>query len=79
MLEDSVLIWRFKGGSREAWQRVCEKYRTDLIRPAAMLLHDAGAAEGGARRFLWGAGACTIEGHSSRRGGGASEVHGASR
>ena len=45
MLEDGLLIWRIKGGSREALRRVYEKYRTDLLRLAAMLLHDAGAAE----------------------------------
>jgi len=55
MLEDSLLIRRIKGGSREALRRVYEKYRTDLIRLAAMLLHDGGAAMGWARRFAWGA------------------------
>ena len=45
MLEDTVLIWRFKRGSREALCRIYEKYRTDLLRLAAMLLRDKGDAE----------------------------------
>lgn len=45
VFEDSVLIWRFKCGSREALRRIYEKYRTDLLKLAAMLLHDAGEAE----------------------------------
>jgi RNA polymerase sigma-70 factor (ECF subfamily) len=45
VLEDKVLIWRLKSGSREALCRIYQKYRTDLLRLAAMLLHDAGDAE----------------------------------
>lgn len=45
ILEDSVLIWRMKGGSREALRQIYEKYRTDLLKLAVMLLHDAGDAE----------------------------------
>lgn len=45
MLEDKVLIWRFKRGSREALCRIYEKYRADLLRLAALLLRDKGDAE----------------------------------
>jgi len=45
MLEDTVLIWRFKRGSREALCRIYEKYRTDLLRLAALLLSNKGDAE----------------------------------
>jgi RNA polymerase sigma-70 factor (ECF subfamily) len=45
MLEDTVLIWRFKSGSREALCRIYEKYRTDLLRLAALLLSNKGDAE----------------------------------
>ncbi len=45
MLEDTVLIWRFKRGSREALCRIYENYRTDLLRLAALLLRDKGDAE----------------------------------
>ena len=45
MLEDKVLIWKFKGGSRPALRRIYQKYRTDLLKLAALLLNDAGDAE----------------------------------
>lgn len=45
MLEDTVLIWRFKRGSREALCRIYEKYRTDLLRLAALLLSNKSDAE----------------------------------
>lgn len=45
MLEDKVLIWRFKDGSRTALCRIYEKYRTDLLKLAALLLNNAGDAE----------------------------------
>jgi RNA polymerase sigma-70 factor (ECF subfamily) len=45
MLEDTVLIWRFKRGSAEALCRIYQKYRTDLLRLAALLLNDKGEAE----------------------------------
>ncbi len=45
MLEDTVLIWRFKRGSREALCRIYEKYRTDLLKLAALLLNRKGDAE----------------------------------
>jgi len=40
-----VLILRFKGGSRAALCRIYEKYRTDLLKLAALLLNDRGEAE----------------------------------
>ncbi len=44
-LEDRVLILRFKGGSRAALCRIYQKYRTDLLKLAALLLNNAGDAE----------------------------------
>ena len=45
MLEDRLLIWRFKCGDGEALCRIYRKYRTDLLRLAALLLHASGDAE----------------------------------
>jgi RNA polymerase sigma factor (sigma-70 family) len=45
MLEDKVLIWRFKRGSSEALCRIYQQYRKDLLKLAVALLHDAGDAE----------------------------------
>jgi len=45
MLEDRVLLWRFKGGSREAFCCIYEKYVNDLLTLAANLLADASSAE----------------------------------
>ena len=45
MLEDKVLIWRFKGGNSDALCRIYHKYRTDLLKLAAMLLNHPGDAE----------------------------------
>lgn len=45
MLEDKVLIWQFKGGSREAFCQIYQKYRTDLLRLAVLLLNDKVDAE----------------------------------
>jgi len=45
MLEDHVLIWKFKGGSREALCRIYQKYKKDLLRLATILLNDTGDAE----------------------------------
>lgn len=45
MLEDKVLIWKFKGGSGEALCRIYQKYKKDLLRLATILLNDAGDAE----------------------------------
>jgi len=45
MLEDTVLIWKFKGGSREALCRIYQKYKTDLLKLATILLNNTGDAE----------------------------------
>lgn len=44
-LEDKVLIVRFKGGNRTALCRIYQKYRTDLLKLAALLLNDVSDAE----------------------------------
>ncbi|MHC4130987.1 MAG: RNA polymerase sigma factor [Planctomycetota bacterium] len=45
MLEDKMLIWKFKASSREAMQRIYNKYEGFLLTLATNLLHDASAAE----------------------------------
>ena len=45
MLEDRLLIWKFKGGSRDAFRQIYEKYKSFLLTLAANLLGDTGAAE----------------------------------
>ncbi len=45
MLEDRILVWRFKNGSKEALAGIYEKYRDDLLRIAASLLNHNSAAE----------------------------------
>ena len=45
MLEDEVLKWRFKHGSREALQRIYEKYLNYLLTLAMALLHNQSEAE----------------------------------
>lgn len=45
MLEDKLLIWNLKRGSRTALERIYAKYRTDLLTLATALLHDVHAAE----------------------------------
>ncbi|MBN2133545.1 MAG: sigma-70 family RNA polymerase sigma factor [Sedimentisphaerales bacterium] len=45
MLEEKLLIWRFKCGDGEALCRIYRKYRTDLLKLAALLLHTSGDAE----------------------------------
>jgi RNA polymerase sigma-70 factor (ECF subfamily) len=45
MLEDKLLIWRFKRGSRDALQRIYEKYVVYLVTLATALLNDFGTAE----------------------------------
>lgn len=44
-MEDRILVWKFKRGSREALQRIYEKYRNDLLGITAELLHDTNLAE----------------------------------
>ncbi len=45
MLEDTILAWRFKKGSREALRRIYEKYYDYLLTVATALLHDVNTAE----------------------------------
>ena len=45
MLEERYLIWRFKRGSAEAFERIYEWYKHDLLKLAVVLLGDVYAAE----------------------------------
>ncbi len=45
MLEDKVLIWRFKRGSSEALCGIYQRYRKDLLKLAVALLNNVGNAE----------------------------------
>jgi RNA polymerase sigma-70 factor (ECF subfamily) len=45
LLEDRLLVWKLKRGSREALCRIYEKYRDDLLRIAAGLLNQMTIAE----------------------------------
>jgi len=45
VLEDKLLVWRFKRGNRDAFCRIYEKYRDDLLRLAVSLLNEASSAE----------------------------------
>jgi len=45
MIEDKLLIWKFKCGSQEALSRIYEKYNAYLISLATALLNDVHCAE----------------------------------
>jgi RNA polymerase sigma-70 factor (ECF subfamily) len=45
MLEDRILVRKFKSGSRDAFRRIYEKYESDLLTLAANLLGEPSAAE----------------------------------
>ena len=45
MIEDRLLIWKCKHGSRAAFRRIYEKYESDLRTLAANLLDEKAAAE----------------------------------
>ena len=45
VLEDKLLIWKLRGGSRDALRAIYRKYKDDLLRLAAGLLNDVSAAE----------------------------------
>jgi len=45
MIEDKLLIWKFKRGSSNALCRIYEKYKDNLLRLASALLNDSTAAE----------------------------------
>jgi len=45
VLEDKLLVWKFKRGSRDALRRIYEKYRDDLLRLATALSGESSIAE----------------------------------
>ncbi len=45
MIEDKILLWKFKHGSSDALSRIYEKYKSDLFSLANSLLHDLNEAE----------------------------------
>jgi len=45
MIEEKLLIWKFKCGSRDALRRIYEKYAGFLLTLATALLNDVNAAE----------------------------------
>ena len=45
MIEDTVLLWKYKRGSKDALHRIYEKYRSDLLTLAVNLLCDTNSAE----------------------------------
>ncbi len=45
MLEDKLLIWKFKCGSTEALCRIYDKYRSHLLKISTALINDKSAAE----------------------------------
>jgi DNA-directed RNA polymerase specialized sigma24 family protein len=45
MIEDKLLMWKFKRGSRDALQRIYEKYVGYLVTLATALLNDVNTAE----------------------------------
>ena len=45
MIEDKLLIWKFKRGSSDALSRIYQKYKNNLLKIASGLLNDTAAAE----------------------------------
>jgi RNA polymerase sigma-70 factor (ECF subfamily) len=45
MIEDKLLVWKFKHGSNDALCRIYKKYKDNLLRLASGLLNDGTAAE----------------------------------
>lgn len=45
MLEDKLLVWKFKRGSRDALRRIYNKYKNDLLALAIALSNDKASAE----------------------------------
>lgn len=45
MIEDRLLIWKFKSGDKAALARIYDKYKIDLLRMASSLLNETSAAE----------------------------------
>lgn len=45
MIEDTILLWRYRRGDEDALRQIYEKYRSDLLTLAANLLGDTSMAE----------------------------------
>jgi RNA polymerase sigma-70 factor (ECF subfamily) len=45
MIEDKLLIWKFKSGDRAALARIYEKYKNNLLKTATGLLNQTSVAE----------------------------------
>lgn len=45
MVEDKLLVWRFRHGSRDVLRRIYEKYKNDLLALAIVLLNNKSTAE----------------------------------
>jgi RNA polymerase sigma-70 factor (ECF subfamily) len=45
MIEDKLLIWKFRRGSSDALSRIYKKHKNNLLRVASGLLNDTAAAE----------------------------------
>ena len=45
MIEDKLLIWKFKRGSKDALRRIYEKYKNELLKLAVVLANDVNIAE----------------------------------
>jgi RNA polymerase sigma-70 factor (ECF subfamily) len=45
MIEDKLLVWRFKHGSRAALCQIYEKYKNDLLKLAVVFSNDKSVAE----------------------------------
>ena len=45
MLEDKILLWKFKTGDKDALRAIYDRYADDLLNLAANLLNDSSAAE----------------------------------
>jgi RNA polymerase sigma-70 factor (ECF subfamily) len=45
MIEDKILVWKFNRGSKDAFRRIYEKYKDDLLGLAVTLLRDRSSAE----------------------------------
>jgi len=45
MIQDQLLLWKFKRGSRDALRRIYEKYKNDLLKLAVSLVADVNTAE----------------------------------
>jgi len=45
MIDDKILVWRFNRGSKDALQRIYEKYKDDLLGLAVTLLQDRSLGE----------------------------------